>query len=679
MSNYPPNYHEQLEQFWHTYVSMGTLDDVPPAGLRPEIAQSWVRSKKHRVNPLDVKARTLTSDQTRELLARKKNLLDAAKSYISNIYSFVEGSGYMVVLTDEHGYTLDMIGDDDMIRTMTHNSNLVIGANRSEEYAGTNAIGTSLVIQRPIQIWGEEHFVRSHHPFTCSAAPIRDARGRIVGCLDLTGPKEHTHAHTLGMVVAAVGGIEKSLQMEETNQTISLVNKQLRTTIQSISSGVVMIDRFGTITQMNDLAANLLHMTPEALYRKNLADIIRLPSDLDTLDFFSKNISNKEVAFVTPSGLTTYLSLTATVIYNDYQNQIGAVVVIDEVKKLHKLVSKMSGFQATYTFDSIIGHSPEIQNIKELGMIAAGSSSNVLILGESGTGKELVAQSIHNASNRSRGPFIAINCGSLPKSLIESELFGYEAGAFTGASKDGHPGKFELAEGGTIFLDEIGDMPLDLQASLLRVLQTKEIIRIGGKRAKTVDVRIMAATNQNLKESVANNTFRNDLYYRLNVFTINTPPLRDHKEDIKELSDYFIRSCNASLHKNITGLSPDAMAALQKYPWPGNVRELENVLERAINLSRSEEIQLWDLPEYVTGLNSLEEMEHAQTAHVPAQPVYTAPQTVGSMKDMEKTTILNALIKTAGNMKKTAEILGIGRRTLYRKIEKYEIDVDSFR
>ena len=189
----------------------------------------------------------------------------------------------------------------------------------------------------------------------------------------------------------------------------------------------------------------------------------------------------------------------------------------------------------------------------------------------------------------------------------------------------------------------------------------------------------MAATNQDLKESVNNNTFRNDLYYRLNVFTINTPPLRDHKEDIKELSDYFIRSCNASLHKNITGLSPDAMTALKRYHWPGNIRELENVLERAINLSRSNEIQLWDLPDYVTGLSAAEELEHQAAALAQAQPVYTVSQPMASMKDMEKTTILNALIKTGGNMKKTAEILGIGRRTLYRKIEKYEIDVESFR
>ena len=189
----------------------------------------------------------------------------------------------------------------------------------------------------------------------------------------------------------------------------------------------------------------------------------------------------------------------------------------------------------------------------------------------------------------------------------------------------------------------------------------------------------MAATNQDLKVSVANGTFRNDLYYRLNVFTINTPPLRDHKEDIKELADFFIRNCNASLHKNIAGLSPAAMEALTKYHWPGNVRELENVLERAINLSRSEEIQIWDLPDYVTGIHSAEEMEHMHSIQNQAAAAYTTPQPTGSMKDMEKTTILNALVKTAGNMKKTAEILGIGRRTLYRKIEKYEIDVDSFR
>ena len=235
-------------------------------------------------------------------------------------------------------------------------------------------------------------------------------------------------------------------------------------------------------------------------------------------------------------------SVTTANYNNKFDQSIGYVISFREMKRIHKMVNKYSGFKATYTIDNIIGQSSQISYVKNLCLKASKSNSNVLILGESGTGKELVAQSIHNASSRRNEPFIAINCGALPKGLIESELFGYEGGSFTGANREGKPGKFELADGGTIFLDEIGDMPLDIQVSLLRVLQNKEIVRIGGNKPKSIDIRIIAATNKDLFKSIHDNTFREDLYYRLNVLTISVPPLRERKSDIKVLEQYFNQS-----------------------------------------------------------------------------------------------------------------------------------------
>ena len=302
---------------------------------------------------------------------------------------------------------------------------------------------------------------------------------------------------------------------------------------------------------------------------------------------------------------------------------------------------------------------------------AANSSSNVLILGESGTGKELAAQSIHNGNSFSDGPFVAINCAALPKSLIESELFGYEKGAFTGASKEGNPGKFELADGGTIFLDEIGDMPLDVQVSLLRVIQTKEIVRIGAKHPKKINVRIIAATNRNLIDEVETKTFRQDLYYRLNVLTIHMPPLRDRDNDVCELADYFAKTLNNPQNKAMR-ISPEVYPVLKAYSWPGNIRELENVIERAINITNSDEIRPEHLPAHIL----------RKTPAVINPSVSAAAAMIQSSLDYKSNgyhLIKSSLERANGNIKYAAELLGISRRTLYRKMEKYGIDYKEYR
>ena len=688
MSIYSEDYQKNIVQSWHTFVHTGTLQDKQSESIRTVIHESWERSHKYKVNPLEVKSKVLSSVEFKHRIMHKQSLIDAAHSYMEKLYSFVKGSSFVVILTDEEGYIIEMIGDEDIIQPRIKSSNLVLGSNRSEEYAGTNAIGTALAIKAPIQVWGEEHYVKPHHPFTCSGAPIHDKNGTIIGCLDITGPREKIHLHTLGMVVAAVDGIEKEMKMRKAYEDISIINNQLTSTIQSISSGIIMIDNIGIITQFNNHAAKMLKLSVKELLGKNLYDVVDCQAcSIDFLNIL-QNIYDKEEHLINLHHEQIDLSISVSIIHNNYGNRIGAVIVMNEIQQIHKLVNKFSGFNAKYTFSSIIGKSQGIEEVKKLGNIAANSSSNVLILGESGTGKELIAQSIHNASNRSRGPFIAINCGSLPKGLIESELFGYEGGAFTGANKDGHPGKFELADGGTIFLDEIGDMPLDLQASLLRVLQTKEIVRIGGKKSKQIDVRIMAATNNNLEESISNNSFRSDLYYRLNVFSIFVPPLRDRKEDLLMLSQYFIQSCNVKLRKNIKGLSEEAFSLLASYRWPGNVRELENVMERGVNLASSNFITPKDLPHNIAGnVNIMQNIvpTNPPVANMsPSHPI-NAPvenqthNAYASIKDAEHTAIIEAFTKTGGNMQKSADILGIGRRTLYRKIEKYSIDVNKFR
>ena len=278
------------------------------------------------------------------------------------------------------------------------------------------------------------------------------------------------------------------------------------------------------------------------------------------------------------------------------KNEDIAHEIMETMDRGTTFYKSIGGFSAKYTFSSIIGRSEPMQRMIQTSKKAAQNDSNVLILGESGTGKELIAQSIHNASPVAGGPFVAINCAAIPNSLVESELFGYEKGTFTGAEKEGRPGKFEMADGGTIFLDEIGDMPYAVQAALLRVLQTKEVVRVGGKYPKPVNIRVIAATNQDLTEAVAQKTFREDLFYRLNVLTIAVPPLRDRgADDISLLISHFVDMYNKKRHTDIT-VAPQVYQVLRNYSWPGNVRQLENTVERAISLCSDDMITCEDLP-----------------------------------------------------------------------------------
>lgn len=352
---------------------------------------------------------------------------------------------------------------------------------------------------------------------------------------------------------------------------------------------------------------------------------------------------------------------------------VGAVLFRDAsdiremAKELIELENKINEYKgeierlqdSRYTFDSIITRNPKMEYLKKLGRTAAQSNSTVLILGESGTGKELFAQAIHKASYRKFGPFIPINCAAIPRELLESELFGYEAGAFTGAKRGGKPGKFELSNGGTIFLDEVGDMPLEMQVKLLRVLEEKEFERVGGNEKIFLDARIIAATNEKIEEAVEKGRFREDLYYRLNVINIDIPPLRERIEDIPLVSKHLLDYLTKELNTEEKIIDKETIDILMEYHWPGNVRELRNVLERAINLSTQRFILPQHLPErLVKNKIPIEGKEKI----VPLKDV---------VAEAEKEAIVNAIIKAEGNKTLAAENLGIHRTALYKKIEKY--------
>ena len=338
--------------------------------------------------------------------------------------------------------------------------------------------------------------------------------------------------------------------------------------------------------------------------------------------------------------------------------------LLDLQSKINKYKGEIERIEGTkYSFHSIITRNPKMEYLKKVGKMASETNSTVLITGESGTGKELFAHAIHRASYRKEEAFIAINCAAIPKDLLESELFGYDSGAFTGARKDGKPGKFELATGGTIFLDEIGDMPLEMQAKILRVLESKEFERIGGNKKISFDARIIAATNENIEDSIKKGKFREDLYYRLNVISIEIPPLRERMDDIEPLSENILDYLINEMAVGEKELSKEALKILKSYGWPGNVRELRNILERAINLSTGKIILPEHLPErIINGANYLP----SNTENI--------PKLKDIVEEIEKETIMKAIVQTNGNKTLAAEKLGIHRTALYKKLDKYNIE-----
>jgi len=483
----------------------------------------------------------------------------------------------------------------------------------------------------------------------------------------------HAHGSTMRdkqgiplRVAGTIRDIEYEKRKEQYEKKIVVMNNQLNTTLESISEGIIVIDSNEIITQINTQAIEMIRIKKEPVVGKKISELLNCSDYFKQIMSTGKKIDDVEMIFNMSSGLLNCI-ISVTPFAADQDITDGLVISLKEIQSVRKLINRMTGSQARFVFESIIGRSAEIMKAIKFAKIAANNSSNVLLFGESGTGKEMFAQAIHNHSERRDGPFIAINCGALPRGLIESELFGYEGGAFTGSRREGHPGKFELADGGTILLDEIGDMPLEVQVNLLRVLQNKEVVRVGGNKALQINVRIIAATNKNLERAIENHTFREDLYYRLNVFSIIIPSLRDRIDDIELLTDYFINKYNTYLGKKIEGISQEVRQALLNYRWPGNIRELENVIERAGNIAAESHILIDDLPPQIANYAG----KLASTAYAVSDSVYIKP--------LEPETIMRIIEKNHGNIRKSAIELGIGRSTLYRKLREAGLDSAKFR
>ncbi|MFC1573545.1 sigma 54-interacting transcriptional regulator [Candidatus Latescibacterota bacterium] len=443
---------------------------------------------------------------------------------------------------------------------------------------------------------------------------------------------------------------------------IGTLYSRMAAIFDSISNGIIAVNENGIIQDFNNVAVKLLNLRDSDKTALNIDKISSYKPPLSTIISKGRELDNRVVTFLSPS--ENFAAMVTIRTFNDPAGeQQGSVISFRPMEETVKLLSRFTSYRPRYTFEDIIGHSTTLAETVRLSKLAAGSKSNVFIIGESGTGKELFSQAIHNASPVVDGPFIAVNCAAIPKELIESELFGYAEGAFTGARKGGYIGKFEQATGGTIFLDEIADMPIDLQVKLLRVLQEKVIQRVGSEHVIPISTRVLSATNKNLKNAINNGEFREELFWRLNVITIEIPPLRDRKIDIPEFVRIFIERFNKSSGKKVTGVDSEVMKKLMEYSWRGNTRELENAIEHSVLMAESSTITWNNLPttlrehyeDEMSGGTSIENIEHAQKErHESSRKLY-----------------IEAITRTNGDVDKAAETLRISRATLYRRLKKY--------
>lgn len=634
-----------LFEAWGRYMEGDAVDNKL---VRPVILDSWERCRAKEVNCNLDSAPLPASWSDPQSIAANSVLLQEALPHLIRLGNIVADYRSAAVLCDEIGRIIAIEGDPTFLDTVADHKNFRTGVEWSEEKTGSNAIGTALELRRPVQVFSAEHYCRGWHEYVCTAAPIHDPfSSKILGVLDVSGTISNFHRHAFGLVLHLVRMMETTLCQKGLSREY-FFNREALEVINSMGSeGIVVVDSGGAVRACTAAAKELLKSLPPG-GEESLVTLVQrlLVGRRDSAGKASEDAVRVE-------GRTLPVQIRPLVYDNVHLGT--AIRFVDCKAPVRKPLDKRVGGAASA---SIIGSSPALVRVRRKAEKVAPYDSTVLLEGESGTGKELFARLIHQLSHRSRSPFLPLNCGAIPPQLVESELFGYERGAFTGASSSGQTGKLELAHRGTVFLDEISEMSLAAQASLLRFLQEREFFRVGGTRVVRVDVRIVAATNKALAEEVAAGRFRDDLYYRLKVISVKLPSLREREEDIPHLVGYFLKKMSSATRQPAKRLNDEAMSAIKNYSWPGNVRELGNAIEHAFVMSECDQICLNDLPDEIISSDDL-------------NPAVT--ETRGLKGESDE--ILAALQRNRWNISLTARNMGLARVTLYRRMKRHGITV----
>ena len=647
---------QQICDAWHEFVARGT---TPSPFVASHILKGWKLSRKHNVDPKgELVPPMLSAEALSALRAEHAVLLNASEPMLNMLEVSIRDSGYIATLAVASGHLLSVVGNQKQLKRAMEHYNLP-GANRSIKYVGASALTLSIDEGKPVQVTGYEHYNHYLHDWRCAAAPIFDAEGVPIASLTLSGHISYKEIHLLMLVSACADAITIRLREESLLESQRRLNALLESIHNALPEPVIAINSENVITHANNTALEHFCGSGQTLVGNRFDTLIGTPDLPRVRRVLEKGLfETMELEVRSKAGLANHLCRFAPILLDD-GTPCGATFTISARRHLIDIAKHVSGNYAKYSFDDIKGESHKLKDQIELAKRAAVVSSRILISGESGTGKELFAQSIHNYSPTRAGPFVAISCAAIPRDLIESELFGYVGGAFTGARRNGMIGKMELATGGTLFLDEINSLPFELQGKLLRAIQQMEIVRIGDTKPTRIDIRVISATNQDLRASVRDGLFREDLYFRLSALEISVPPLRERSDDIALLVHFFLRRFSADTGISFHHISTGALEALYNYAWPGNIRELENACERALLMSQDGKVETRHLP------------AHLLSPHRDDAPADLGVST--RVHDTYRMLVISALQKEQGNISKAAEHLGIARTTLYRKLRQYNI------
>lgn len=635
------------ENAWIQYIKH---EEIMENVIRPAIYDSWRRCRAFKMDPFSKEKPPFVGEkELRERLRKNQYILTVVQPFMNILFDMVDKEEFVIIFSDKEGVILKTLRSESM-EVLCRKTNTCPGSDRSEEKAGTNSISMAVKLRRSIQLVGCEHYRQLFHHWACSSSPVCTQNGEVLCVLSIAGKYELANEHTLGMVHLAAKAVEKQYYIDRINRDFKKKNNQLSTLLSMIPDGILYIEDF-RILQANHAILELLGKSSEEVIGRDLYEVIKTQPPLKEVLTRSPQLKDSRIVLM-GSNRSCKCLVSYEKVKNESEVPFGKVLKFTQLRTIEMMASKIHS-SAKYSFTDLIGESPVFKEAILIAEKAASFDSRVVITGESGTGKEMFAQAIHNDSSRQNGPFLPVDCGAIPHELFESEFFGYEKGAFTGASKDGKAGLIEKANSGTLFLDEIGNLPLDMQAKLLRVLQEGCIFRVGGREPIPIDVRVIAATNANLKESVEAGTFREDLYYRLNVFHIQLPALRERREDIPLLIRHLIKN-TGGLNSNIQ-ISPEAMDIFQSYDWPGNVRQLSNAVERAVIMSDGHTIKPEDLSR---------ELLDAYESHPDrmARCEFISTETLDAA--MRKY-VRFALDCNGGNVSKTARQLKVSRSTVY--------------
>lgn len=644
------------EELWKKYAL--EKEEVSLSALPNVIADSWERCRDLN---LQVTRENIQIISKNELAFRKKNnknLIDSSLHYLHKLFRVFENNSIVITLTDRDCVVLEKLYDLESLNSMKGIP--VEGSIHSENIIGTNSIGLTQLMKYPCEVNGFQHWLEPNQSWNCYSYPI-NYYNQLIGIISLSYNFVNNDVDqklVYDMLNTIAYSIERELMQKAIIEKQNIQLTQLNNMLDYSDCCLLIIDRKGIIQQCNKLFYKVFSCG-DLVEGVHVSKVIKTEIDFENIMRNNISLDNQDIACKIDS---KNIHITcSTFHFNKEDIDESLVIQIRTSSNVQKIYNKVNSPSTSFTIDKIISNSVEMELPKKFAHLASTNDANVLILGETGTGKELMVQAIHNESNRKNRPFVAINCGAVSHELFRSELFGYVGGAFTGANKGGSPGKFELADGGTLFLDEIGEMPLDIQVMLLRVLQNHEIVRVGGKHPIPIDVRIIAATNKDLEESVRNSSFRDDLYFRLNVLSITLPPLRDRKVDIPILTKYFIDKYSVNFDKSQVKLSSKVISIFQNYDWPGNIRQLENVIQRALLICDGNII----LPKDISIVERRKDERSFLLSNM--------------LIENKKESLIRALKQTNGNLKMVATVLNISRGTVYNMVSRYKINVEEYR